>query len=765
MNANKKNTMLHNNFTIGQCQVIPSEFSIQINGEEKQSLQPKFIEVLCYLAKHYPRVIPRDELIDNIWGSNSYVGDKSLTNAIWHLRKNLKQLNENTEHNDVIETIRKSGYRLLLAPEWHRDHTAENPLHTFDNMKQRSTEKSIENISTSQEKHLEKKGDFNVSFSSTSTAPYVPTPLTNQENKAKNRLVLGLFTLSLLGILLFSLMPIFEHKPVKITQVTQQPGSELFPAVSPDGRYLVYSQVANNQPTNLFMKDTWQPTLPAKQLTFDNAKEGHSVWSNDGQYLYFARKDSDNRTCQYIQLKVSSQQENAIADCPQSGTNYYYVAISADDKTLAVHNQDRTTSKTGIYFIDLTAPFKYSSAKLVRFSCNDDCQYKDRDMAFSPDGKYIAISRRIHRFSENIYLINLKTKATIQLTFNEEDIVGFTWHSDSKRIIYGAVRADVRHGFVLDIDTKNSQPLNLTGFSYPSFAKDSQQLYYQQRQEGSYLNSLQLSNSIASSTFPILKSNFNYNSPDYHSGNNLLVFGSNESGFYELWSAKPDGTDRKQLTNLKQNIRYPKWSHDGQKVAFLAPKKGQNGDEIYIYSLNDNKVSLLKSPFSRHNRPSWSFDDAKIITSIYSEQHNDIYSIDINNAETKRLTFDNARFGIMTSSNTLLYTKLKRGLWQKNINEAQPSQKIIDGDNFKALYAWTYHNANIYYHHNFSDHQQLISFDMNKKISSPLVRLPLNSLDNSDSLTYVTQQQTLFFASTTFPQANIKSIENSPLLK
>ena len=87
--------MLTDNFTIGLCQVTPNEFSIQIIGEEKQSLQPKFIEVLCYLAKHHPRIIPRDELIENIWGSNSYVGDKSLTNAIWHLRKSLKLASDN----------------------------------------------------------------------------------------------------------------------------------------------------------------------------------------------------------------------------------------------------------------------------------------------------------------------------------------------------------------------------------------------------------------------------------------------------------------------------------------------------------------------------------------------------------------------------------------------------------------------------------------------------------------------------------------------
>ena len=572
-----------------------------------------------------------------------------------------------------------------------------------------------------------------------------------------------LFPLTILST--FLLVSNTYNEPIKITQITQQPGSELFPAVSSDGRYLVYSHYSINQPTNLFMQDTWNPELPAKQLTFDNAIEGHSVWSNDSQYLYFARKDPVKNSCQYIQLKVSSQQENVLADCPIKGTHYFYLAISADDKVLAVHNEEKPLKKTGIYFIDLTVDNKNGNADLVRFSCNKGCKYKDRDMDFSPDGKYIAVSRRFNRYSENIYLINLTTKASVQLTFGEEDIVGLAWHNDSNKIVYGARRADVRHGFVLDITKKTSQPLNLTGFSYPSFAKKSQQLFYQQRKEGSYLNSLQLNKNIATSPFPVLKSNFNYNSPDYHASKNLLVFTSNESGFYELWSVKPDGSERKQLTNLKQNIRYPKWSHDGTKVAFLAPLDAKKGDKIYIYSLLDNKVSLLKSPFLEHNRPSWSFDDKQIISAIYGEHHTDLYSIDINNANIKRLTFDNARFGIMTSNDTLLYTNLKRGLWQKSISNKQDGKLIIDAKAFKSLYAWSYDNSHIYFHKDYSDHQQLIKFDMGKELSSALARLPLNSFDKDDSFTYLAQTKTLYFASATYPQANIKSIENSPLLK
>jgi Tol biopolymer transport system component len=747
--------MMHNTpFKINNFQIIPAEFSIQADGDDKQSLQPKFIEVLVYLAQNHGRVVPRDELIDHIWGQDSYVGEKSLTNAIWHLRKKLTSIEGEDE---IIKTIRKAGYQLMSEPLWGKN----------TNINKTSSPELIESsINYSIETPAETSIESSVQASIDTPAYHGQEQQQNTNKSTKSvdakKTPNSTYLLVTLIVTLLVLLVVQQYPSgdkAQITAITQHPGSELFPAPSPDGRYLVYSQISANQPTNLFMQDTHQPQLPPKKLTFDSASEGHSVWSNDGQYLYFSRKNKAKRSCHYIQLKVTSLQEKQLGTCPMQG-GYYYLDISPDDETLAVYNKGLSAKRTGIYFIDLTS----ATFEMTRFSCDSDCDYKDRDMAFSPDGKYLAVSRRINRLSENIYIVNLKTKETKQLTFDQEDIVGMSWYSDSQQLVFATQHADTRIGFVIDIETKVSQALNLTGFSYPSIAKQSQQLYFQERQENSSLASLQLNDAIASSPFPVLQSSFTYESPDYSPINNLLVFSSNESGFNELWSANIDGSDRKQLTNLKQNILYPKWSHDGQKVAFLAPLLEEKGDGIYIYSFRDKRVSLLKSPFSQHNRPNWSYDDTAIISAIYGSQHTDIYSINLKNARIKRLTFDGGRYGLMTSNNTLLYTKLIRGLWQKDINSEQVGENIINGDYFNTLYAWTFEKGHVFYQKVFDDHYQMVAFDIEKKLQKPLVRLPLNSISKSDSITYVAGKDRLLYTSSSFPQANIKMIASDDLL-
>jgi Tol biopolymer transport system component len=338
-----------------------------------------------------------------------------------------------------------------------------------------------------------------------------------------------------------------------------------------------------------------------------------------------------------------------------------------------------------------------------------------------------------------------------------------SWFEDSQNLVFAVQRADTRFGFIIDIEDKLSKSLDLTGFSYPSVAKQSQQIYYQERKDNSSLVSLKLNDDIANSPFPVLQSNFTYESPDYSLINDLVVFSSNESGFDELWIAKPDGSERKQLTTLQLSIRYPKWSHDGEKIAFLAPLPNNEGDSIYIYSLQDDRVSLLKSPFRQHNRPSWSFNDDEIISAIYGEQHTDIYRINIANGSTQRLTTDGGRYGLMISEDILLYTKLEKGLWQKNITSIGSETSVISGADFNTIYAWTYNKGDVYYQKLFDDHYQLVFYNLTRNIAMPLVRLPLDTMSKTNSLTYIENSDRLLYTSGSFPQANIKMLMPSIL--
>jgi len=720
---------LARSFQIGTCVVNPLEYTVTFAVDDKQSMQPKFIDVLSYLASHYPRIIPRDELIEEIWQGNGYVGKKALTNAVWNLRKNLAPACPDEE---VIETIRNVGYRLLIEPKWQGE------LATKENSPASIQATTVVDIAAA--------------------PPAVPKSSYNKQTYA---VVSFIFVVLLINSFFFNVddeqtSHLTESRI--ISQITKAPGSELFAAPSPDGKFVVYKSLKAEKPAHLFLQDISQPQLPPKQLTFGAVKTGDSVWSNDGKYLYFTQKnihrDNKKNTCSLIQLNVLTNQSQTISHCTAKNA-YYYIDISPDDKTLAFHSYSDSADNSGIYFLSLDD----KDAQPIRFSCQQGCSYEDLNMAFSPDGKSIAVTRRFSRFSENIYLVDLASKQTTQLTTDIEDVVGFTWHPSGEYIVFGSQHADVRNAYAIKISDKKITNLHIENFSYPAYAKHSAELFYQQRAENYHISSLQLKDTMAATPFPVIRSDFNHHYPDYSAKADKLVYVSNESGFYELWLADVNGDNREKLTSLKQTIRYPKWSFDGKKVAFLAPAEQADQENIYLIDIASKKVSVLPSKFTRFNRPTWSFDDNSIITAVLDSDYTDLFQINIANGESKRLTHNGGQYGVMVSKDTLLYTRDMRGMWQKNINDESPSINVIPGKTFSSAYSWTYQEGGVYYRQNKSKHQRLSFYNFTDKTKTELARLPLRTFENFGSITFVARQNKLIFTASQFPQADIKRIQ------
>ena len=99
-------------FQLGPYQVFIDEHLVVLNGE-KVAAQPKVMELLQVLVQRYPEVVSRNELIEGVWQGNEIIGEKALTNTIWQLRQLFAHPSAPL---DVVETIRKKGYKLTLTP-------------------------------------------------------------------------------------------------------------------------------------------------------------------------------------------------------------------------------------------------------------------------------------------------------------------------------------------------------------------------------------------------------------------------------------------------------------------------------------------------------------------------------------------------------------------------------------------------------------------------------------------------------------------------
>lgn len=102
-------TRLNHAFFVGDWLVEPELNRIQ-RGGEKAHLEPKVMEVLVCLIQANGNVVSKEQLIRQVW-QDTFVTDDVLKVSVWQLRKAFQ---DDSKHPKVIETIPKSGYRLLL---------------------------------------------------------------------------------------------------------------------------------------------------------------------------------------------------------------------------------------------------------------------------------------------------------------------------------------------------------------------------------------------------------------------------------------------------------------------------------------------------------------------------------------------------------------------------------------------------------------------------------------------------------------------------
>lgn len=96
-------------FYAGDWLVVPELNRVERNGNISH-LEPKAMEVLVYLSREPGKVISKQELIGSVW-RDTFVTDDVLKVCIWQLRRTFE---DDCKNPRVIETIPKSGYRLLL---------------------------------------------------------------------------------------------------------------------------------------------------------------------------------------------------------------------------------------------------------------------------------------------------------------------------------------------------------------------------------------------------------------------------------------------------------------------------------------------------------------------------------------------------------------------------------------------------------------------------------------------------------------------------
>ncbi|MDN3696465.1 MULTISPECIES: phosphate regulon transcriptional regulator PhoB [Vibrio] len=79
-------------------------------NDEPLDMGPTEFKMLHFFMTHQERVYSREQLLNNVWGTNVYVEDRTVDVHIRRLRKALEQ----GGHDKLVQTVRGAGYRFSV---------------------------------------------------------------------------------------------------------------------------------------------------------------------------------------------------------------------------------------------------------------------------------------------------------------------------------------------------------------------------------------------------------------------------------------------------------------------------------------------------------------------------------------------------------------------------------------------------------------------------------------------------------------------------
>ena len=102
-----------------------SEEVVEVNGlrldpvshrvtadDDAVEIGPTEFRLLHFFMTHPERVFTRSQLLDNVWGTNVYVEERTVDVHIRRLRKSIAD----SGHDSLIQTVRGAGYRFSGRP-------------------------------------------------------------------------------------------------------------------------------------------------------------------------------------------------------------------------------------------------------------------------------------------------------------------------------------------------------------------------------------------------------------------------------------------------------------------------------------------------------------------------------------------------------------------------------------------------------------------------------------------------------------------------
>ena len=413
-----------------------------------------------------------------------------------------------------------------------------------------------------------------------------------------------------------------ENQDVRVSPLTALPGYVGWPALSPDGKQVVFAwDGGRNAAKSMF--DLYIKVVGAErieQLTHQPSETLVPAWSPNGSAIAFIRSNGPERgICTMSVLGGPEQRLDAFTDdlfgavsslsWSPDGRQLVY-GVESDLRLLTVQTGEIRT---------IRRPPQCKNAFVPDFS---------------PDGKWIAFLCQSAAGTNDLYRASSKGESMKNLHRFIDEPLAIAWSGDGQRIVL----AD--KGGLLEIDWDGGQPRRLS-FAQTAvgnqIASRGNRLVYVQVQDNVNIWRVDLKSGTTRSM--LAPTSRDQAAPAISPDGKRIAFESDRSGSQEVWVANLDGSDAVQLSDFHALTGSPKWSPDGRRISFDSRASG----EAALYLVDPTTALPRRIPTNGipASVPTWSADGKWIyFTTVSSQRFKDdaIYKVSLEGGTPELVT-------------------------------------------------------------------------------------------------------------------------------
>jgi serine/threonine protein kinase/Tol biopolymer transport system component len=477
------------------------------------------------------------------------------------------------------------------------------------------------------------------------TAPGLPSAV-----KRKRRLwpaavaVLGVFATALaLGSLYFRT----NQVDLSAVPLTSYPGLAMRPSVSPDGTRVAF--IWNGGRGGNF--DVYVKQIgPGNALPLTTSAEDEVMcrWSPDGNWIAFLRQgDGDSASVHVVPVLTGLEKRLGdaalqIRDNTTLGGFVDCLDWSPDGKWLVVSRRSSPGQSRGLDLLSVTTD------EIRQLTSPPSPQF-DVFAAFAPDGHALAFLRR-NGMRSSLILLPLSGSLHVRgpemeiATSLNPSIRSFAWTTDSRELIASAGYPESATLWRFRPSTGVVPRLLPFEGSEPAISSRSDRLVLSRHNFEWNIWSLELDAAGRAVGLPVraFDSSKNELTPRFSPDGTKVAFGSNRSGFYEIWICRSDGSDCDKVTDMKTYAGTPSWSPKADRIAF------DDVESIYVVSVAGGKPQRLAAGLV----PRWSRNGAWIYYHGFSGH---TYRISPSGGNPERVTRDRGGESEESSDEKWLY--------------------------------------------------------------------------------------------------------------